>query len=146
MEYAKRRFLRIYPAYWLVLTVLTLLPGVTGVIDGNWWQQYAILDTLPLHSGLGCSGAPLECGLAQTWSLVIEVTFYLLLPLYALLAASLFRRLETRAWLRAELALLGSLSALSIVVRFTDLIPISTPWIDATVLGSVLWSLSGWGS
>ncbi len=144
-DYAKRRFLRIYPAYWLCLTALTLLPGLTGVIDGNWWQQYAILDTFPLHSGLGCSGAPVDCGLAQAWSLVVELTFYVLLPLYALLAASLFRRLGTRAWLSAELLLLGTLSALSVILRFTELIPVSTGWIDASVLGSVLWFALGMG-
>ncbi len=144
-DYAKRRFLRIYPAYWLILTVLTLLPGLTGVFQGNWWQQYAILDTLPVHSGLGCAGAPLDCGLAQTWSLVVEVTFYALLPLYALVAAWLFRRLATSAWLRAELLFLGTLSTLSVILRFTELIPISSRWIDASVLGSVLWFALGMG-
>ncbi len=35
VQYAKRRFLRIYPAYWLVLTVLVIVPGLTGVGNGD---------------------------------------------------------------------------------------------------------------
>jgi peptidoglycan/LPS O-acetylase OafA/YrhL len=38
-DYAKRRFLRIYPAYWLVLTVLVVVPGLTGVVGGGWAQM-----------------------------------------------------------------------------------------------------------
>ena len=144
-DYAKRRFLRIYPAYWLILTVLTVLPGLTGVFAGDWWQQYAILDTLPVHNGVGCSAAATECGLAQTWSLVVEVTFYAALPLYALLAARLLRGLARSAWLRAELLLLCALSALSLIVTLTDLTPISSPWIDASVLGFVYWFALGMG-
>jgi peptidoglycan/LPS O-acetylase OafA/YrhL len=36
-DYAKRRILRIYPAYWVVLTVLVLVPGLTGVSGGHWF-------------------------------------------------------------------------------------------------------------
>jgi peptidoglycan/LPS O-acetylase OafA/YrhL len=40
-DYAKRRFPRIYPAYWLVLTVLTILPGTVGVQGSNPLPQCA---------------------------------------------------------------------------------------------------------
>src|SRR3954447_4142642 len=38
-EYGKRRALRIFPAYWLALLVLTVLPGLTGVYGGHWLPQ-----------------------------------------------------------------------------------------------------------
>lgn len=144
-DYAKRRFLRIYPAYWLILTVLTIAPGLTGVYGGDWWQQYGILDFLPLHNGIGCSGAFQDCGLAQTWSLVVELTFYAVLPIYVLLSARLLRSLGRRSWIAAELILLGGLSALSIILRFSSIVPFSSPWIDTSVLGSIYWFALGMG-
>lgn len=144
-DYGKRRFLRIYPAYWLVLTVLTIGPGVTGVYGGQWWQQYAILHTLPLHGGSSCTDAFQECGLAQTWSLVIELTFYAALPIYAVVAARLLRNLRLMSWMIAELVLLGGLSAVSVLLRFTTVTPISSPWIATSVLGSIFWFALGMG-
>lgn len=35
LTYAKRRLLRIYPAYWLALTVLVIAPGLVGVYEGE---------------------------------------------------------------------------------------------------------------
>ena len=36
VDYARRRFLRIFPAYWLALTVLAIWPGLVGVWDHPW--------------------------------------------------------------------------------------------------------------
>ncbi len=98
-EFFKRRFLRIYPAYWLAVTVLLLIPAVSSVAGGNWWPMYALLHTLPVYNGARCVDGVFTCGLAQTWSLVVEVTFYAVLPVYALLLARLTRRLSVRAWM-----------------------------------------------
>ena len=76
-DYAKRRFLRIFPAYWLVLIVLWVVPGVTGTAGGGWLSHLFLVQTLP-ESGSSCVTAVTECGLAQTWSLVVEFTFCLL--------------------------------------------------------------------
>src|SRR5947209_12344933 len=38
-SYAKRRFLRIYPAYWLVLTVLLVIPGLPNVNVESVWPM-----------------------------------------------------------------------------------------------------------
>jgi peptidoglycan/LPS O-acetylase OafA/YrhL len=141
-DYAKRRFLRVYPAYWLVLTVLTVLPGLIGVYGDNWWQQYAIVDALPVHRGTACSQAIFDCGLAQTWSLVVEVTFYAALPLYVLASERLLRGAGLRAWLSVQVLLLCTLSVLSVAVRFA-IDPLSSPWIDTSVLGSFLWFALG---
>ena len=41
-DYARRRFLRIYPAYWLALTVLAIFPGLFGVFSSHWPAFYSL--------------------------------------------------------------------------------------------------------
>jgi peptidoglycan/LPS O-acetylase OafA/YrhL len=145
-DYAKRRVLRIYPAYWLVLTALVIVPGVTGVVGGHWWPMYGLVHTLPLLDcrDSGCVEALNSCGLAQTWSLVVELTFYLVLPLYAMALARLTRRTGVRGWMTAELLVLTLLSACSVVLQYRVLDPAS-PWMTASVAGYVLWFALGMG-
>lgn len=79
--YLRRRALRILPAYWAV--VLIALPVLNpGPARHVWsWAQYLLLaqnyDPHPWWTGTGATG------LAQDWSLVVEVSFYLLLPVLA---------------------------------------------------------------
>ena len=143
-QYAKRRFLRIYPAYWVALTVLALLPGVTGVVGGNWWPMYAMVHTLPVYHGQRCASAVFTCGLAQTWSLVVEATFYIALPIYAWLVGRLTRGLGVRAWMATELLLLAALSAVSVTVQFAGSGSVSA-WVSGSVLGYVYWFALGMG-
>ena len=42
-RYARRRALRILPAYWLALTLLAIFPGIVGVFTGDWWRYYLFL-------------------------------------------------------------------------------------------------------
>ncbi len=143
-DYAKRRFLRIYPAYFVVLTVLTILPGVSGVAAGDGLSQYTLLWSLPLTDGPGCFAPASGCGLAQTWSLVAEVTFYALLPLYALAAARLTRGASQARWLLRELGLLAALSAASVAA---NMLAGSDPrgWVAGSLLGYGLWFALGMG-
>ena len=41
--YARRRVLRVVPAYWFALTVLSIVPGLAGMFDAGWWKQYLFL-------------------------------------------------------------------------------------------------------
>jgi peptidoglycan/LPS O-acetylase OafA/YrhL len=143
-DYAKRRFLRIYPAYWVALTAFAILPGFSGVDGDGAAAQYSLLHTLPMLGGPACSGFGL-CGLAHTGSLVIEVTFYALLPLYALVVARLTRRFTGRAWMRAELAILAACALLSQALEFVFFGGLPTPWIGQTVLGHFFWFSLGMG-
>jgi peptidoglycan/LPS O-acetylase OafA/YrhL len=143
-DYAKRRFLRIYPAYWLALTVLVLVPGLTGVVGGGWPQMYALVHDLPLGGGRGCVEAAFTCGLAQTWSLVVELTFYALLPLYALAAARLTRGMGPARWMRAELLILGVLALLSVTLLVVAPEPLPR-LVIRTALGYGLWFALGMG-
>ncbi|GIE85816.1 acyltransferase family protein [Actinoplanes regularis] len=78
-RYLWRRALRILPAYWLTVAVcLLVIPGNAGASWGE-WLRYATLTQFyergHYHDALG-----------HTWSLTVEVAFYLLLPLLAVLA------------------------------------------------------------
>ena len=129
--YAKRRFLRIYPAYWVALTVYTLLPGFVGVTSGGAVSQYALVQTLPVLGGPSCG----FCALGQTWSLVVELSFYISLPLYALAVARITRGLTGRHWMRVELMILAGLAIASLCVRFL-LFDAPSAWISFTIVGS----------
>src|SRR5687768_12863876 len=42
-DYARRRFLRIAPAYWVAITALAIFPGMAGIFTDNWWVYYGLL-------------------------------------------------------------------------------------------------------
>src|SRR3712207_6891277 len=42
-RYARRRVLRIVPAYWVALTLLAIFPGIVGVFTADWWRYYLFL-------------------------------------------------------------------------------------------------------
>jgi peptidoglycan/LPS O-acetylase OafA/YrhL len=86
--YARRRALRIYPAYWVVLLL------VPWLLTPSWrftsWAsaiRAALLVDSYTHPHI-----PTSPGLPQAWSLVVEVSFYAFLPVYAMLIAALARR------------------------------------------------------
>jgi peptidoglycan/LPS O-acetylase OafA/YrhL len=121
-DFARRRFLRIYPAYWVALTCLAIVPGLTGVFSDKWWVFYSLTEYLhPVTSSAVCEGQGYRCGLLQSWTLTVEMTFYVILPIFAALTARLARRTK-RSWLRAELLLIALLAAGSLIL---DLLPLS---------------------
>lgn len=140
-DYLRRRALRILPAYWLVLTVVVLIPGLTATSDGHWIQQYALLFSLSSSGGWTCS----DCVLTQTWSLVVEVTFYALLPIYALCANRLARGRPVRAWLPIEAALLVGIAAGSIVLQFAVYDGRPPSLVGGSLLSYGLWFALGMG-
>ncbi len=91
-RYLRNRALRIVPAYWAVLTVLLLIYGTVG--SGFWGVlgTYAFLQNLFLIPARGL--------FMQTWSVIVEVGFYLLMPVAAIALTALTRRADRRARLR----------------------------------------------
>ena len=142
-DYGKRRVLRIFPAYWLALAVLTVLPGLTGVYAGHWLAQLGLVQTLPPAPSPNCTQALVSCDLAQTWSLVVEATFYLLLPVYVIASRPLFSPGRARSWPARELGLLACLAAASVLVTFSSAHGTALDWVRTSALGYWLWFALG---
>jgi peptidoglycan/LPS O-acetylase OafA/YrhL len=79
-----RRAVRIIPAYWVALSLLALWPGLAAFGD-RWWQLY-------LFGQVYSPRLVFSGGIGPAWSLCIEVSFYLLLPLYAFAVVRALRR------------------------------------------------------
>ena len=108
-RYLRRRALRILPAYWFALTVLAVFPGIVGVFTGDWWRYYFFLQLYDRDT--------VVLGIPITWTLCVEVTFYLALPLWAAGVRRLHLGSGPWAWLRAELAALALLAAAGAAVQ-----------------------------
>ena len=85
-HYLRSRLVRIMPGYIVaVVVILTLLPEANHASWTVWWANLTLTQVyVPLT---------LTAGLTQMWSLSVEVSFYLALPILAFLA----RRLPVRA-------------------------------------------------
>ena len=116
--YAKRRFLRIAPAYWAVLLVSAAVPGMAGIISGNWWVYFGLLQNYPVYTPEGtCAVDAYRCGLPPAWSLGIEVLFYVMLPFFVVAMAWLGKRWRGSNWLVPELTVVGLLSFVSFWIQ-----------------------------
>jgi peptidoglycan/LPS O-acetylase OafA/YrhL len=100
-RYARNRALRIVPAYWAVLALSALVLGsvrLTPLVDpplsGALHDPVLLLKDALLVQEL--SPHTLSSGIEPAWSLSVEVTFYLLLPLLGLLAAWIGARAVSR--------------------------------------------------
>jgi peptidoglycan/LPS O-acetylase OafA/YrhL len=108
-HYLRSRVVRIMPAYLVaVVVILTLLPDADHPSLTVWLANLSLTQVyVPLT---------LTHGLTQMWSLSVEVTFYLALPILALLAA----RLPVRGRVPA-------IAALGVASWFWGWIPFAAP-------------------
>jgi len=145
--YAWRRFLRIVPAYWVALTLITLFAGTSGGVFG-WPGAVHFYGVAQAYSEKSIGG-----GLTQAWSLTVEVAFYAFLPLWAWA----MRVVLGRRGFRAEAAMLALLFAVGIVYKIAVLsagdpkqVVISPKllalpaYVDQFALGMMLATLSVW--
>jgi peptidoglycan/LPS O-acetylase OafA/YrhL len=133
-SYAKRRVLRIVPAYWVALTIFIAAGFVSGVTTSNWWIFYLF--------GQIYSPVNIGRGIGVAWTLCIEVTFYAALPLFVLACAWLARR---RGSFRPDVVLIVLLAAGSLAFRahfsaFTQVATVST------LAGTFFWFALGMGT
>ncbi len=108
-DYARRRFLRIVPAYWVALTVLALAAGWSEVFGSDFWRYYGFAQIYDQRT--------YSHGLSVAWTLCIEVSFYLLLPLYAAVIARVCAGLSRPRAIPREVGILLGLGVASAMLR-----------------------------
>lgn len=141
--YFWRRALRILPAYWLVVIVALVTLNPSHAHSASAWVQYLLLlQNYNLHPWWDGTGAN---GLAQTWSLVVEVSFYLVLPLLAAALTWLARRGGTTADQRARRLLTGiaALGLSSYGVMVLAFYPSLQLWFGDTLPRLMTWFAGG---
>lgn len=124
-RFLANRALRIYPAYVVILLIVSLALGVayTESIPAGQDVQTAestvgymtspallALNVTLLHTLFPFS---IKTGLGVSWSLTVEVTFYLLLPILGLLLLKLQKRYRSKTDLNPRLLLLPPLILLA---------------------------------
>ena len=133
-RYARRRALRIVPAYWAALTVLAVFPGLLGVFTGDWWRYYFFLQLY--------FGRTVNSGIPVAWTLCVEVSFYALLPLWA---AAIRRVAAGRraSWVAPELAGLALLALLGAVIQLLASRQVVSSTLASSLLGECIWFALG---
>jgi peptidoglycan/LPS O-acetylase OafA/YrhL len=106
----ERRLLRIVPAYWLALTLMTYVFHVTTIDPGI--RQIAI-HYLFLQIYFPSSAT---LGIGQAWSLCTEMSFYLVLPFIALAIGA--RAKTQRSQMVREVLAIGTLYLISVCFRW----------------------------
>ncbi len=123
-RYLWKRALRILPTYWLTVAgVFLLVPEAHGTSLGTWIRQL----TLTQNYRHDLAWVP---ALTQMWSLAVEVSFYLALPLLARLLISVAGGWRPRRLLAACAVLICVAPAWLAVIRIAD---------DATGAMLALW-------
>lgn len=74
LTYARNRVLRILPLYWTTVVILLLLTQHGGTAN-QWWRFLTFSESFSLSTAQKVDG--------PMWSLVVEVHFYILLPILA---------------------------------------------------------------
>ena len=92
--YAARRVARIVPGFWVALTVWVAVcaaAGASGLIGRvqDLWRYYGFVQTYGVRT--------LGAGYRVSWSMCVELAFYLVLPLLAVAVARLAALAQTRA-------------------------------------------------
>jgi peptidoglycan/LPS O-acetylase OafA/YrhL len=109
-SYMQRRVIRIVPGYWVALTVLAFGPLSSSMMTSNWWRFYGFAQVYNPET--------IMTGLGVAWSLCVEVSFYALLPMFAIGAAALARRSSSRAPQGVQLILLAAAAGATLILRF----------------------------
>jgi peptidoglycan/LPS O-acetylase OafA/YrhL len=134
-RYARRRALRILPAYWTVLTLLAIFPGLPGVFTGQWWRYYGYLQLY--------SQSTQAQGIAVAWTLCVEVTFYICLPLWAMGLRRIPSGRGARELLRAELVPLAVVAGAGAILQLLSASQRVSHVVGSTLLAQITWIAIG---
>lgn len=126
-SYARRRLLRIVPAYWIALTILVVILDSRERNDisslGDAVVYYGFLQIYFEDTVVG--------GLQQAWSLCTEISFYAFLPVWVLAMRSTRRSHESNErTLTVELAGLAALFTIGIVARWVVVNDLPSGYVD----------------
>jgi peptidoglycan/LPS O-acetylase OafA/YrhL len=155
----RRRILRIFPAYWLALTATLLFGHATTVAvsaNGGGFSAFTFPQLVSLYSLTQIYRASwFPAGMSQSWTLAVEITFYLMLPAYALLMRRLGAARDPDARLRIELAGVAGLYLVSVAWRafvfYAGVMPlVSQHWLfgylDVFGFGMALAAIHAWST
>jgi peptidoglycan/LPS O-acetylase OafA/YrhL len=120
--YALRRISRIYPAYWVVLAFFTFIVPRVHIVGTDGFIVNATLTKTYVHEK-----NPFVVGLPPAWSLVVEVTFYAFLPLYAGVIGAVAGRARPLA---VELIGVAVLAAIGIAAVAAIANGVEAPWMS----------------
>jgi len=148
----RRRLLRVFPAYWFILTMCVLFLGVELRGLRNAFLFYTLLFPFArTEVALGFGGT---AGIADAWFLTTDLVFYLMLPLltFGLVAigrrASVEQKVRTALLTCAGLYLFGQLFRIYLVVEepdwFRRALIWPTNWIDFFSIGMAMAVVSAW--
>jgi peptidoglycan/LPS O-acetylase OafA/YrhL len=116
-EFWVKRFVRVFPAYWVALTLMLLLGGIAVRGPVGYFFSFTLLHIY--HPSRGISG------ITQSWSLATEIAFYLMLPFWHRLTVRLARGRSTDQ--RAMVALAATAVLYGSSVLFRTLIGLTKP-------------------
>jgi peptidoglycan/LPS O-acetylase OafA/YrhL len=137
LPFFRRRFLRIYPAYWVATTAVVYVfrtwPGGSTIKDA---KSFVLYYSLAHSYNLGTIFAPL----LQAWTLATEVAVDLFLPAWAWLLWRATVRAAPERRVRIELVALGLMFAVSLLYR----IVVKVSFTDDTRVGQLLMWLPAW--
>jgi peptidoglycan/LPS O-acetylase OafA/YrhL len=106
-SYARNRVLRIFPAAWLFIALLLFKYGDRGADTGQLLSMITLTESYTPH--------PLESLAAQLWSLKVELSFYLLVPIVAAVLWRLRDRVPKERRKRLVYALAATGAGVSLV-------------------------------
>jgi peptidoglycan/LPS O-acetylase OafA/YrhL len=132
-SYLWRRVVRIFPAYWVAITLLAIWPGLEGIFTGRWWAYYALVQVY----------ATVHYGLPVAWTLCVEVSFYVALPIIALVLSTRGVGSDHRHSLRWELLVLIGLAVASTWWRADITTSQSYGFLGLSLLGTFAWFAGG---
>jgi len=121
-SYARRRGVRILPAYWVALTAVAIGPFAMSAFGPDVWSYYGLSQIYNPQTVLG--------GLGVAWSLCVEVSFYALLPVFAWLVARTVGRADGRAAVRVQLGWIAAAGLASLVLRAALAGSLTAPFYD----------------
>ena len=146
----KRRVLRIFPAYWVALIIVSAFfyEGPLPIENAKQFITHALLLQVYTHD------RPIGGPIQQSWTLAVEVAFYAFLPFYAMA----IRRIRPKKWsvLTVELVGIATLYVFSCAYRIVLLgldfsVSRYSQWriflpgfLDTLALGMLLAVLSAW--